>query len=1254
MALRIHFPWQLLLTVLGFAALGAGVGYLLAHDFHGQLYRQLALHAAGAGFVGACAWFLSERVSHAVNLNTSPFFRLALSAAAATGIAALMVGPYIEFATASTAPWAEPAAILFYVAAGVMPMVAVVSLLAFGEALLAARRGDADLKSALRPILSAAVVGALVGGVAAYGAIEVRSQIREGMLALLPERPRASGWLERQELLFTQVLSGGQCAVLVVPFETVEAAGARSLSSLDRPARSLISRQVAAGVAARTGQCVADPTLVSRALGPRQRNYEWSRILRLANAAGARWIVRGMVKLDSARQAYDLTVQMFAREPGDKPRWTPGEAVEWGPLVFSDELPPEAAFQPIAARVVERLGLPEEAPVNDASSSARAAQAPATFDRLADDPGSALGRAQRLQLVAIAYPPSEVNGEQLWERSLIAVQQLPAEDEQARIVRARAALHLYRRPYAVALLRGLEGPEAQTLLAQAEGNLPNAEAVAQRITDPTAALITQVELELMRTRYARSAGFQERRRDLIDKHPGYAALLYAALSGDESLRPAGHEVVWRQLENFGVPLAEPIPSAVLRAIPPQIGEHLWISRDIVRLPAAIESSYAPLWRSQAAPWRIARAFDRLAPWDLCDAMYGVNRAVVVASAKSISSQQLRPEAVLAFSNALGQTFAGYPPLEEATAWALGQLRYERKGAPDRLLDDRQRLLLRDLLAWGGGETEAERFLSWALTGETPDPYLDEPPREWRALSRSAREPSRADLERDVAQELRALNFSQYDFSHLANAQRLLERLGQKGAAEQVALQAQTRFAGNPARDEFLLKLAESRRDTAGYASLIEQKIREQPEQWALYYRLAQAHLLARKPEQAQHTLLSFPLWRSEKGDAAALSSQALDGGLLLLRVGEAELARPLFQLGARYQSGSGAELWNGLWLARLDHNWPEIRSWGHRLHQQQKDAWGLSDAAYASFLIGDLDEGWRTFYEASRQFEDARPWAAAVAGHRIAATTDDELIGFARRWKSLSGNAEADALLRQSFVFSALMLDRTPSERTFGSIVSTAAGDSAYASLARGYRAFKRGEYAAAAEQLAKFSDAGKAQSATAQQQNAFALPYLSASLVKAGRGAEAQALLAEFNKRAGHDFYYLLASAYMQGLGGDARGALDSLWQAQIGWPDSATAAVPPSFQLLETCEKLYELTGDVRYKNALLDLARRQRVLWPWSWAYTFEAKYAGDAQEREAALGIALFLDAQSDHLAGFNAAQRKRAQRWFAANNPFKKP
>jgi hypothetical protein len=208
--------------------------------------------------------------------------------------------------------------------------------------------------------------------------------------------------------------------------------------------------------------------------------------------------------------------------------------------------------------------------------------------------------------------------------------------------------------------------------------------------------------------------------------------------------------------------------------------------------------------------------------------------------------------------------------------------------------------------------------------------------------------------------------------------------------------------------------------------------------------------------------------------------------------------------------------------------------------------------------------------------------------------------------------------------------------------------------LAIGYNAFRRGDYPAAIENLGALTKVGLDKSENAGYKPAYPLPYLAASLVKAGRGDEALALLTTARDRAGKDFYYLLASAYVDGMRGETQKALDNLWLAQFARLDMADVTFPPLFQHLETCERLYELTGDGRYKAVLLDLARRQRIMWPWSWAYAFEAKYATEPQEREAALGVALFLDPQSEHLAGFNDAQRKRAQHWFAANNPFKKP
>jgi hypothetical protein len=954
-------------------------------------------------------------------------------------------------------------------------------------------------------------------------------------------------------------------------------------------------------------------------------------------------------------------VWAFSREPGDKARWDQREAVGWGPIAFSDELPPEAAFEPHTAEMVERLELPVRRTVPPEEEGATPPQLPASPNELAADAGSALERAERLQLLAVTHRSADVDGEHLWERSLMAVAHLPAMDERARVVRARAALHLYRRPYALALSRDLELPEARAVVALAQGSLLEAQAVAQQIRDPLASLITNVELELMRERYRRTAGYQERRDVLLGQHADYSALLYVPLSSEEWFQPASHELIRRQLGALGVEAHEDAPIKLVRMIAQQVGQELFIPSDIERLPVAIERTYAPLWREHAAQWRGARAYDRLAPWDLFDALYAANRAAVMNSARSIIARQALPAKLLSFERGLGQTFAGAPELEVSAAWALGQLRSARGNAADRMLEERERRLLRDLVAWEGGETENQSQLDSMLPPELRRTYLDEPPRAWRPppnarpnwrQASDAADP--AALEANLAHELRSASFTQYSFEPLAESYRLFERLGQAQSAEQMVAHIRARLIGNPAREDFLMQLAEEKGDTPAHVALIEQQIRSQPEEWRLYLRLARVHLEAHQPDEAQRTLLSYPLLRAGGGNPEALSSHAEEGGDLLLQLGEGDLARPLFALTASYGTGSSAQMWGGLRLAQLDGKWSDVNGWGRALYERHKDGAGMTDVAWSSFLRGDSEQGWREFYEGSKQFEDARPWLAAVAGHRIAATPDDELIAFAKRWKSLSGNAGRESGLRQQFVFATLTIDRAPSDRALAALIAMSASspDSIYRKLGTGYHAFRRADYSKAIDELSDITKAGINRSQNMRQQVAFTLPYTTASLVLAGRGAEAQAMLDSFRRGAGADFYYRLSAAYLQGLTGDAPAALDHLWRAQFEMPALQLVSVPPQFQLLETCEKLFAQTNDARYRDLLVDMARRQRVYWPWSWAYAFEAKYATDAREREQALGIALYLDPQSEHLAGFSAKERRLAAEWFGKNNPFK--
>jgi hypothetical protein len=1234
MAVRIHFPWGLTLSVLGFAALGAAAAYLLVEDFHGHIYRECLLHAVAGGVLGACGWFFSERVSERANLNTSPFLRLAFSGLAAVVVAAWVAGPFAELTTGAQAWWLEAAGVLLYVAAGILPLIAGLALLAGLETMLAAQRGGASAIDALRPILPQFAFGVLLLAAVIGSALYLRSQLRDLVVQLTPEVLRTSGWIEREQRLYTEVLRGGGCEVLVAPFDApADAPG------LDRPARSLITRHVAVEVAAQTGLCVVDPTLASRALGATARSHPLSDILFLADAAGAQWIVRGETALTQDGTSFDFTAQLLVREAGPKPRWNASDAAAWGPIAFSDSLPPEAAFAAVAAGLMEQVGLPgsrkpgTQRPYHLGDPAVRTL--PPTAAELATDPGSAYARAEQLQLLAAVYPRGDVAGEHLWERSLVALRDAPVGDASARVLRARAALHLYRRPHAVALLQGVQSLEAGAVLAVAQGNPFEAEELAPRLPGQAAALIARLEAETLRTAYARDGGQGERRDALLAAHPGYAALLLAPLSTDAGAQLEARAGVQRELVRLGAQLKDD-PQDVLRRASRVLMLDFAFDDDVLREAASIERACEDLWRGNAAQWRSQRAWDRLADWDVYDALCAANRAALVRSAAALHAHA-GAEGVLALARALSPLYGGFPPLQPGIAQALNDVR-ARKRSEDSLDEQRARRLARDVAAWEGGETEIAR--AFATLQPRALTVYDEPPRSWRTVD----DVGAADK---LAAAFRVLDYAQDSFGLLERTHAALRSAGRLEEAQRLVAANQDRFVGHPARDRFLLQRAEELGDVAAYIGLFERRIREQPQAWDRYLQLAQAWLRTHDPQRAQGKLLAYPPFATLQGGEP---DKAWQGGELLLWAGEPDLARPLFEIAAGDRNVSAAAMWSAMRLAQLAGKWDEARERARQLHERHQAPGALARAAELSFVLDEHEEGWRTFYEAAKRFETIGPWSAAAAGHRIAKTPQDEVIAFAKRWQSLSGHPASEARIKDSFVFHMLLIDRPQNPRTFETFLSFAGrgGDRTGQQLAAGYQAFRRSDFSTATDMFVEMTAAGT------RAEAAYALPYLAASLAQSRRARDAESLLNGAAAKVSAGTWSWLARAYVSGLGGDANRALDALWQAQTSLAFARDAAVPPAYQVLETCEILHQLTGDGRYRELLLDLARRQQKAWPYSWAYAFEAKYATDARERERAAAIALYLDPQSEHLAGFGEAQRKHAAEWFARNNPFKKP
>jgi len=1259
-------PVQALLAGLGFGLLaGFAVERFGPGAIHGP--RVVALFACGGFLAGLTAWLFAQRLGAAAQARHAVPIWVGLAAVPGVIVAAITAGGLVDLLEDLESPAASAIVVTVHWLSCAAVSVGALAVIGLVAGALQASRCNVRIGPALLPILRP-VIGGLVLLVAfAAGATHFRPLLTARLLELAsvlgaereaPERgavvtgvpvypARPSTWIEGEKRLFSAVLRGSGCDVLIVPFESRG-------DSVDRPGRSLMTRAIAAEIAARTGLCVTDPTLAARALGTRARTHEWSRLAAVATAIGARWLVRGEVTLDPRPYAFTLRLHVHDRAGREAP-WSEPRSVSAGGITFSDDLPPEAAFAPRVASLVAGLGLPPRAtPTADAEKPAQRAL-PARLAELAEDPGAALDRAERLQLLALAYPAWDVNAEQLWERSLVALTRSP-DGESARVLRARANLHLFRRPYAVRLLHGLGSSEARVLAALADGNLPEAQEWNAAVQTPVAALIGALELERLRELYGPGAttGFEARREALLERHEAYSALLLAPLSSGDWFHGGVHELVQRELESLGVDVARAAAGSLARIfIDALLGRNVegWL----VWTPVVTESAYAPLWEARAEEWRAAQAFDRVAPWDVYDALFAANRGAVVRAIFATRAMQGRPKAALEVAKQLEPAFRDHPQVQAEIVLAMRRVAEEERDATQSARVLRR---AREVYVWEGGETHASGAVDELI--DSSRFYADEPPRPWRPLPWDTGDrfaATRLDAKRAetyAAHYLRALQYTQHELWYLERADEFLRQLGRREEAERLVRLNEQRFVGHFQRAKFLASRAAGSGGPVAELARLEEAIRVQPQEWAGYFELARAQLRGRQPQAAHRTLLGFPGFERDSQHPVALSNVARDGGTLLLRAGEPELARALLERSLAYRTGSAAEMWSGLRLAMIEHDYGRAREWGEQLHHRYRDEWGLTDVAILSFLMGDAQTGWRRFEQASQQFPGSVAWEAAFAGHRIAGTDRDGLIAFASQWQLRSGAPHVAALLRENFLFGMTLIDRAADEHALAAIgpFLGQGGDRAYALLVPGYHAFKRGEYAAAAASLRALNDALMNVSVNQKRALAYPLPYMTLALARSGQAGEAEALVRSFRDRVGSDFYFLLAQAYVDGLAGRAGEARARLWEAFLLQPDLNDLPIAPPYQLLEACERLFELTGDDAYRKLLVDLAGRTQHRWPWSWAFTFEAKHGTEPAARRRALALGLYLDRRSDRLASVGEAERRAAEAWLEQNNPFR--
>ncbi len=672
------------------------------------------------------------------------------------------------------------------------------------------------------------------------------------------------------------------------------------------------------------------------------------------------------------------------------------------------------------------------------------------------------------------------------------------------------------------------------------------------------------------------------------------------------------------------------------------------------LAHALESSYRPLWEQKRAEWPARRAADRLAEWDYYDLLFATNRQVLLKTVYGTLHMQALPARAAAMIESLGPLFAGYPRLMYFEAWALDRLGRDSPPGPQKRLFSRSSALAVSAYGWEGGETHLATAVEWYIYERRYQKYLDEPPRWHRTQPPSERlhferlRFSAAEMEREIVAARRRLEYSDHNERPLQDLVRWLRRAGRVDEALSVVAANRQRFVGSLTRAQLIAEAAETAPGSIDPLPAYREMLELDPDSWPARARLARAQMEAGAPAAAQKTYLEFPGFTRPDGQhVVALSNHAFEAAYYLHRRGETEHARPLFARAIQPPTGSASDMRSHETLAVLDNDLrAALLNAERQVHRYSDSYAGMRQALYLS-VLGHREQADKLFSDYANRFGNEAVWMAVFIAHRMQGLEGAALEAWLA--KAAARDTRRDYLsgaLRERHAFMLAHMDRPVSKEALAHMQRVADAHNRspfYPQLAEGYAAWRKGEFALAAQKLRGPHDDLHNISINRRQSLSEWLPYVVLAYARSGQQAESAKLLGEHLANIGADSDYLIARALLEGSAGRHPSAAASLKLAFYRLPFTSTRSFTTGYSLLEAAELLYAETRNDLYRALIEDVARRLQVDLPYSWAAAFEAKYARESQARQLALAAASILDPASERIAHVPQAERDAVRR-----------
>ncbi|MDR2506415.1 MAG: hypothetical protein LBD67_00230 [Candidatus Accumulibacter sp.] len=1023
----------------------------------------------------------------------------------------------------------------------------------------------------------------------------------------LPSQP-STAWRKAEMNRYAALFEGAKIDLLLVPFQ-VQGFGIRSSH------RSLMTALLASSLP--ESVTVAHPYLLAKALGDNDRRIDREAVFRLASLTGAKrilWTWAGH-KDGSALHLYFQFQERNAEGNFSETTDLPGIAIT--DIDFDNETPPVLAFRKNLKKIVETLGFRfnEAQPLPAKNLEAII---PADFSAMPEKQDAA-NAALRLQMLAYLLPwDAWREKECFFERSLLLAWRLPPKHPSTRQLLARAYAGLRMRPAALAVIDPSQNDAERALAAFLNGDLPGLRRHRLQIPASPQRLMAEIDVAAVAYAYKEQPDkttlafaeklphplkyfFEHRLADLdpIKLHRFSNARILQLL-GDEF--PAAGQTFKQAIRGKAAAgqdiLSEDIDLFLSNYLSPQLA-----------LPEPSPHNTSMSW-----------THNRL---DVFEFLTRSAVANMVYKAKRMAYSQAAYRSAIEYIKAIEPVFGSHPEILSARIYAeyhgpLQQLTGQAK------TDFREQHLKNRLIADYWDSMSASRFNSDRPSDET------------------------------LANAQYATNVLKTYFYSIRDA----------AGKEKLLRETEGRFIGSSTRELLTADLRESEGKTEAAIAALQTTVLQKTTNSNVYYRLARLLFAEERYAEAAKAFLSYPVLAQTP--SVASDNEAFEMGSWFYWIGETELAKPFYKIAAVSNTGSSASMSSAGRLALLDEDYAGALRHFYRNVQRYSSSYRFRDYFALLHIAGESETAWDGFHAVALRSRKPHIWESALVGHRRQRASDRQIVDWLNGSALNTPGSVYDESSKSRYLSMAGATDRIPGQplidtaRELGNKPGTPASDLLPVSYwLEAYRALKRGEYQ---ESYALFQqiDAGYLWNA-----NRHTLPYYAIAAMKSGHVSEFDKELTSRYERSmkvhsQNDeegikrirFDYLLSKSVLAAMDSKPDEAEKLFLRAFHQITHTEYRHLSSKYQMTDIAHLLFELTGNRKFEEIALRIARCNQKTQPWeAWSQAFVAVYSTQKGERETALLRAVYLDPDSEWLSRLPKEEREGALRKVEKTPPF---